>query len=147
MLCNIAGFAGIPCRHICCASDASIRIKNRDCLRGHFQPNEIPQVLHNTVHVHHVNNPSAYWICAIQWRINLNCSGFNVLLRQLDDLSQQRKLCALILPRGVHLLVYLCGCLKNNALHPQFGVQLLQVNFRAFCQIRFSINNRCKVSP
>ena len=78
---NVAGLAGVPCWHIGGASDAPVRIEDRYGLRCHFQPDKIPQVLHNTVHIHHIDDAFAHRVCAIHRGIDLDCAGFNVLLR------------------------------------------------------------------
>ena len=66
---------------------------------------------------------------------------------QLDDLPQQRKLRALILPRGVHLFVHLRGGLKDNTLHTQFGIQLFLANGWCPCSADALCNRPAEESP
>ena len=56
MLCNIAGLTGKPGGHIVGRANSLVLVKNRYDLLCLFHFDETPQVLHDLVHVHHVDD-------------------------------------------------------------------------------------------
>ena len=89
MLGDIAGFACKPGWHITGRPYPFVCIKNRDDLFCLLQFDKAPQMLHDFIHIHHIDDALSDRICVKQRGIDDDSTGFQIFFNKANHLSKQ----------------------------------------------------------